>query len=183
MKCGSRPPGENATSAVVSGQNASVACSWRCMQCGFDNTKGDHCEMCRQKKGFWRCGTCDFDVFANKAECRKCGTKRPINGSRASSSGVGSGKVDEVVAWKCPNCDAGQPDASAFCSKCGSSRAGEGGTERCVVCMDGPQDTLLKHPNGEGHKCVCMSCANVLMGNGDSCPMCRAQILEIVRVF
>jgi hypothetical protein len=182
-KCGARPPGSVGEVAAAS-SSASVAVAWRCMQCGFDNSKGDHCEMCRTKRGYWRCGTCEFDVFANKRACFKCGTKRPIDGERAvaadASSVLGSAAV---VAWKCPNCDAGQPEANKFCAACGSTRAGEGGSERCVVCMDGPQDTLLKHDGGQGHKCVCMACANVLYDAGDACPMCRGVILEVIRAF
>lgn len=183
-KCGSRPPGDSGVSGEAeTAPSVPVALAWRCMQCGFDNTKGDHCDMCRTKRGFWRCGTCEFDVYANKRACGKCGTKRPIDGERASQSRPSGEGGSVVVAWNCPNCDAGQPDDKKFCSDCGSSRAGEGGSERCVVCMEGPQDALLKHEGGEGHMCMCMACAKALYDNGSPCPMCRRKILEVIRAF
>uniref|UniRef100_A0A0G4FVE0 RING-type domain-containing protein n=1 Tax=Chromera velia CCMP2878 TaxID=1169474 RepID=A0A0G4FVE0_9ALVE len=50
----------------------------------------------------------------------------------------------------------------------------------CAVCFCGPKDTLIAPC---GHVCCCLSCAREVMARGDRCPVCRAPIEDVFRVF
>lgn len=50
----------------------------------------------------------------------------------------------------------------------------------CAICMNGTRDTLL---NPCHHLVSCYSCARILICKHDKCPICRKQILDIVRVY
>ena len=53
--------------------------------------------------------------------------------------------------------------------------------EECVICMTKPKDTMC-YPCG--HKCMCNSCATKMKNKGGAkCPMCRADIKDVVKVF
>lgn len=53
-------------------------------------------------------------------------------------------------------------------------------TSECAICMDGPKDTLLAPC---GHVCCCNGCAKRLHTRADKCPVCRATIESIFKVF
>jgi hypothetical protein len=184
-KCKSRRPGapEAVPAPTTPTPTSNAARTWRCMECGCtaNASTDDVCTQCRGKKGFWRCHTCNFDVFASKAACGKCGGKRPIDGAVAATSP----DAPAPVAWKCANCNVGQPEANKFCSECGGSRAGagDGGEAPCVVCQNAPRQALLQHAGDQGHRCVCMDCASALVGMNAPCPICRAAVTGVIRVF
>lgn len=53
-------------------------------------------------------------------------------------------------------------------------------SDECVVCMDAPKDTALLSC---GHRCVCAACAKSLTETKAACPICRAPIVSITKVF
>jgi hypothetical protein len=54
--------------------------------------------------------------------------------------------------------------------------------ESCVVCMDGPKDSVLVHGDS-AHQCCCLECARDLVARKDLCPICREPIESTLRLF
>lgn len=50
----------------------------------------------------------------------------------------------------------------------------------CVVCLERSCDTVLYRC---GHLCCCFSCARELKVAGHHCPVCRAEVADILRVY
>ncbi|GJD06374.1 hypothetical protein Gasu2_07960 [Galdieria sulphuraria] len=50
----------------------------------------------------------------------------------------------------------------------------------CVICADAAADSLLYRC---GHLCTCAMCGRQLIATGQSCPMCRAPIHDVIRVY
>jgi hypothetical protein len=61
-------------------------------------------------------------------------------------------------------------------------RAQEEDADRCCVCLENKPDAIIVH-NGTGHICCCFTCAQILVTNGASCPICRSPIEQIVKAF
>ena len=56
--------------------------------------------------------------------------------------------------------------------------------DQCVVCMNGPKDTMLLHLKKDvGHTCVCGKCAAELKEKKGLCPICREPIDAMVRNY
>lgn len=50
----------------------------------------------------------------------------------------------------------------------------------CTVCLEARIDSLLY---GCGHMCTCSMCGRQLIASGQSCPICRAPVRDVVRAF
>lgn len=50
----------------------------------------------------------------------------------------------------------------------------------CVVCLESDVDAMLYSC---GHMCTCAMCGRHLIASGQSCPVCRAPIRDVVRVY
>ncbi len=161
---------------------------WICQCCLKSNfKKRDKCFGCSAIKGDWKCPICNFTLFASKKECTKCKTQKPSGGPLTETS---RRKGD----WDCPKCTKFQFARNEYCRDCGSHKTGKDQNqttsqvsepdETCVVCMDGPKDTMLLHTStGIGHTCVCFHCAQGLKNTNQPCPMCRSNIDEIIKNY
>ncbi|RHZ09382.1 hypothetical protein DYB26_009078 [Aphanomyces astaci] len=52
--------------------------------------------------------------------------------------------------------------------------------DECVVCFDGPIEAVCVPC---GHHVMCMDCANAVMGAGGECPVCRATLCQVIKLF
>ncbi|KAL2340117.1 hypothetical protein Fmac_008057 [Flemingia macrophylla] len=50
----------------------------------------------------------------------------------------------------------------------------------CCICYEMKVDSVLYRC---GHMCACLKCANELLWNSGKCPICRAKIVDVVRVY
>lgn len=50
----------------------------------------------------------------------------------------------------------------------------------CVVCMENPKEVLL-YPCG--HRCLCARCSVLLHLSNFTCPICRAPVNDLVRIY
>ncbi|KAF0690682.1 Aste57867_17937 [Aphanomyces stellatus] len=50
----------------------------------------------------------------------------------------------------------------------------------CVVCFDGPQNAVCVPC---GHAAVCMKCADMVQHSTKQCPVCRAEVREVIQLY
>jgi hypothetical protein len=51
----------------------------------------------------------------------------------------------------------------------------------CAICMAAPVAATLVHSDGNGHRCVCCDCGDKLKSNSTPCPICRKDILVVLK--
>lgn len=52
--------------------------------------------------------------------------------------------------------------------------------DHCIICLDSHADSVLYQC---GHLCLCYTCAKTLQDRAGHCPMCRAPIRDVLRVY
>ena len=62
----------------------------------------------------------------------------------------------------------------------GASECGSPASSTCSVCFDRPADAVLYRC---GHQCACLQCAYYMRHERLGCPLCRAPIEDVVRVY
>lgn len=71
------------------------------------------------------------------------------------------------------------PGGSQSTLKCGSKSQKD---EPCLICLTEDRNATIVH--GEtGHIACCLTCARLLKGRGDKCPVCRLPIDMIIQQF
>ncbi|ETW07297.1 hypothetical protein H310_01852 [Aphanomyces invadans] len=53
-------------------------------------------------------------------------------------------------------------------------------TDECVVCFDGPIEAVCVPC---GHHAMCMDCASTVIDSGAECPVCRATLREVIKLY
>ncbi|XP_078310194.1 uncharacterized protein LOC111136285 isoform X2 [Crassostrea virginica] len=53
-------------------------------------------------------------------------------------------------------------------------------SNHCVVCRDEVSNSVIYNC---GHMCICQACGNQLKNRNSTCPVCRAPIRDIIRVY
>mmetsp|Transcript_1691 Transcript_1691/g.3788 ORF Transcript_1691/g.3788 Transcript_1691/m.3788 type:complete len:456 (+) Transcript_1691:99-1466(+) len=69
---------------------------------------------------------------------------------------------------------------SVAASSAASQRWAAGDNSSCIVCADKQRDAVLYRC---GHLCSCYACARGLQQRGLPCPVCRADIVDVIRVY
>lgn len=77
-----------------------------------------------------------------------------------------------------PEADMEQEGATSMVGKERTARPVAAGV--CTVCLEARIDSLLY---GCGHMCTCSMCGRQLIASGQSCPICRAPVRDVVRAF
>lgn len=93
-----------------------------------------------------------------------------------SGSGIGNSNSSSSSSGRGSNSD-GSLNArnDKAMSRMGAVKAG-----RCTICLENSVDALLY---GCGHMCTCSMCGRQLLATGQSCPICRAPVRDVVRAF
>jgi hypothetical protein len=55
------------------------------------------------------------------------------------------------------------------------------GQEVCTICFDKPPTAQLCHINGQSCQCCCGDCGDRLKAEGLPCPMCRMEIVVVIK--
>ena len=61
-----------------------------------------------------------------------------------------------------------------------SGGAGNDSDNDCAICMDKDRNCVMRPCH---HMVTCYDCAAMLINRRDGCPICRKDILEIIKIF
>eukprot|EP01130_Rhizamoeba_saxonica_P000827 TRINITY_DN10731_c0_g1_i1.p1 TRINITY_DN10731_c0_g1~~TRINITY_DN10731_c0_g1_i1.p1 ORF type:complete len:112 (-),score=13.74 TRINITY_DN10731_c0_g1_i1:35-370(-) len=93
------------------------------------------------RPGDWSCPTCHDLVFGSRDKCRKCDTRKPIQGSGNMSSvsiqgstigfSESSNNKSRPGDWNCPTCHDLVFGCRDKCRKCGTGKPIQGSDNMC----------------------------------------------------
>merc|ERR1712045_193130 len=63
--------------------------------------------------------------------------------------------------------------------RCGNKSLAD---EKCLICLTESRTATIVH-GSTGHIACCLTCARILKGRGDRCPVCRLPIDSIIQQF
>ena len=139
-----------------------------CTSCTLINDKSSvKCALCGapiKSHSSWECSSCTYVNEVADAKCKVCMNERPLQ------------TQTEKSAYKASS--GNQKRESAVEGRLLFEHALE--ESCCVVCMDGKQDAIAVPC---GHNSCCISCAQSIMKNRQTCPICSQGIREVVRFF
>jgi Zinc finger, C3HC4 type (RING finger) len=107
---------------------------------------------------------------ASSARQQADDTDVAMTASAASSIGAASSRTLPITVPV--------PEAGNTCKAADNFMPARGG--QCIVCLEAPVDSLLY---GCGHMCSCSMCGRHLIASALPCPICRAPIRDVVRVY
>jgi hypothetical protein len=74
----------------------------------------------------------------------------------------------------------GDLSAGHVSNEAAAATSSKGGASQCVVCWDAPAEGVCIPC---GHMAGCMNCLSEIKAKNWGCPVCRATIQQVIRVY
>lgn len=108
---------------------------------------------------------------------------RRISGSRGGTTrgslGASGGRRTSTDR-ACDDDDDGDPSATGWSAPSPLSPRPSSTAKLCLLCEEQPADAVLYRC---GHRCACLRCAHYMRHQRQPCPLCRAPIDDVIRVY
>lgn len=121
---------------------------------------------------FFRSGTEPLVLSEEQREERR----QVVRDQVKSNSGIGTFYVHDIPSL---SHSGGHGSSQAVTNSRGGLGSNDGETD-CAICMDKPRDCVMRPCH---HMVACYTCAAMLINRRDGCPICRKDIIEILRVY
>jgi hypothetical protein len=108
------------------------------------------------------------DIESNKQECEKQSVA-VTSSAVGSINHLGASDALPITARSCP---------AVLLDEDGAE---DNEQDVCTICFDKPPTAQLVHSNGQACQCCCGDCGDRLKAKGFPCPMCRSEILVVVK--
>ena len=108
------------------------------------------------------------DIDSDKQECDKQSVA--VGGAGASIHHLGASDAPPVTAAR-----------SGLTVPASEDGAEANEQEVCTICFDKPPTAQLCHINGQSCQCCCGDCGDRLKAEGLPCPMCRMEIVVVIK--
>jgi hypothetical protein len=109
---------------------------------------------------------------------------RRISGSRGGTArgslGASGGRRTRSTDRACDDDDDGDPSATGWSAPSPLSPRPSSTAKLCLLCEEQPADAVLYRC---GHRCACLRCAHYMRHQRQPCPLCRAPIDDVIRVY
>jgi hypothetical protein len=145
----------------------------------------------KRQNNDWTCD-CGYVNFGShgRSSCGRCGSSREQTRRKVATLKKQQAELTQKMAEAEAQAKE-QTDAIALAianAKAAEEQANEaaeaGGAKMCSVCLAAPvANKLLVHAGDTGHQCCCDACIAAIRSSSNRCPICRAEILAVVKVF